>query len=247
VSSVPFLIALGGEEVVGIIIAVVVGLISLFSQMAAKQREQKARQRPNVLPPQPGAPDPAPQQPAKLEDEIAEFLRRAAEGRAAKARPAQARPVAGPAAMGKPSPSSARPVQARSAPPRSAQARREEVPVAAEIVEPAIRPVGGRVEAAVAKDLDTSEFRERTKRLGKEARQVSQETKKRLHEKFDHGVSHLAAQPAPVTEPAAAPAVLVPLIPPTGAAGFAAMLRDVDNVRQAIILNEILTRPVDRW
>ena len=35
--------------------------------------------------------------------------------------------------------------------------------------------------------------------------------------------------------------------PQTAAAGLAAMLADAQGIRQAILINEILQRPTDRW
>jgi len=121
--------------------------------------------------------------------------------------------------------------------------------VAAEVVDndPGARPVGGHVEATVAKDLDTSVFRQRAKQLGEQTRQAKQEAEKRLQKKFDHKLGKLDSQKQPRAKPVEKPQAAVAVIPATSAAGFAAMLRNADNVRQAIILNEILARPVDRW
>ncbi|MBN2218530.1 MAG: hypothetical protein JW719_14235, partial [Pirellulales bacterium] len=221
------------EDVIVGIIVLVVGLISFLAQLANKQREQKAGGQRPAPPARPAAGPPAQgqQRPAQLEDEIAEFLRRAAGGRAAEARPArskpaQARPFSadGPTALGRPVP--ARPAQTRPAgQSRSSSAR----PVVAEVIESAAsRPVGGQLESAVAKDLDTSDFRQRAKQMGKEARQSTQELKQRVHQKFDHELSHLGGGAPPVATPVPGSGVLVEAVPQTAAAGFAAMLRDVD-------------------
>lgn len=273
------------------IAVIVIGLLSTLAQAISQQRAQKKkaeqqraapRPQPAAGPVQPAAGParpaagpaapaaPQPRRPEGVDQEIADFLRRAAEGRAAKsrpaqggampaaagrpaARPAQARPVASrPAQSGpiqrrpsQPGAPPARPVQSRPAPARDVQA-----PVAAEIVQPSAGPVGGRVKAAVTKDLDTSEFRQRANRLGQETRRVSERTQKRLQalqEKFDLELSSGFSQASTDSVTTATSASGVTEIPPTAAAGFAAMLRDVDSVRQAIVLNEILTRPIDRW
>ena len=69
----------------------------------------------------------------------------------------------------------------------------------------------------------------------------------RLEEKFSREVGTLGAEPR--KKPVAARKAKTPLtdMPATGAAGFAALLADTDNIRQAIILNEILQRPEHRW
>jgi hypothetical protein len=70
---------------------------------------------------------------------------------------------------------------------------------------------------------------------------------------FDHNLSQLesvagetaappvAAEPAELAEPTIAD------IPITSAAGLAALLASTESVRQAIVLNEILHRPEERW
>jgi hypothetical protein len=63
-----------------------------------------------------------------------------------------------------------------------------------------------------------------------------------LKAKFEHKLGALSVTAAPLTsaeQRAAAPA--------TPAAQIAAMLANPDGVRQAVILNEILRRPSDRW
>jgi hypothetical protein len=61
-----------------------------------------------------------------------------------------------------------------------------------------------------------------------------------LKAKFDHTVGTLAGSTVSETE-------LVPVPRETPASQIAAMLAKPDGVRQAIILNEILNRPTDRW
>jgi hypothetical protein len=267
------------------IVFVVIGLLSTLARALGQQRAQKkaAEQRQareqgpgGVAGPPSGE---AAKRPEAVEQEIAEFLRRAAEGRAGKRgpvqggavsvggaaagrslpsrpaqggpirpRPAQSGPVASrPSARG---PARPRSPQAGSVPPRPSQPRpvsprKVEGPVAAEIVEPTAGPVGGRVEAAVAKDLGASKLRQRAKQLGQATRRASEETQKRVHEKFDQELARTAGQAS--AQAVTPPAPVSPDVPGTGAAELAAMFRDVNGVREAILLNEILTRPVDRW
>ena len=155
---------------------------------------------------------------ARVEAEIKEFLRRAT-----------ARPPAG-------EPIVAKPVQAE--------------PVEAEVVGPT--PVGGRVTEHVRRRMDTSEFQQRTARLGAEVAQADDQMDARLQKKFGHEVSSLATQPgeaavAPVIDESALPAGPLPGVTPLASSTLAAMLADPDNVRQAVILSEILKRPDASW
>jgi hypothetical protein len=258
---------LGAGDWIWVVVFVVAGLISLINQVVAKQREQReaaeraARRaaaqaqgaRPGqgqpARPGRPAAPQAQPQQPASLEDEIGDFLRRAAQGRAGKgqaapARPAQQRPAqAGRQAL-PPRPAQGRPAQARPRQTRPAQA--QPIPVA-EVVEPAARPVGGQVESRVSRDIDTRKFDQRAERLGKQARTAAEKTQARTDQVFRQEIGTLAAKVPSAESRQKRKKVAGAAVPATSAAGFAAMLRDVNNVRQAIILNEILTRPVDRW
>ena len=83
--------------------------------------------------------------------------------------------------------------------------------------------------------------------------QADREIDQRLHQVFDHNVSNLELMPG---EAATAPVVVAPLelteqslldIPATFATGLSDLLADPDSVRQAIVLNEILHRPEERW
>ena len=237
-------------DFVGFAIFAIVALISVVGQFLNKQREEKAaaeqlakRRAARAA----GQPQPQPPKKAGgLEDEIGEFLRRAAKGRAGQPeRPAA--PEAGqPAQAGLPP----RPVQPRAQAGRPQQRRPAQRPVQAQVVEPQRPPVGEGVKEAVEKDLNTSVFQQRAQSLGEETRQTRQTTEQRLHKKFDHELGSLEAEShkraksaTKAKEPAAEPLA----VPATSAAGFAALLANVDNVRQAVVLNEILQRPEHRW
>jgi len=74
----------------------------------------------------------------------------------------------------------------------------------------------------------------------------------RLHGVFDHGLGALGQTPgesAQSTQPeeAVTPDDRITPIPGAGAAGLAAMLAEPGNLRQAIVLSEILERPESRW
>jgi hypothetical protein len=77
--------------------------------------------------------------------------------------------------------------------------------------------------------------------LGQRVIEEDQQFDVKLKAKFDHSVGTLAAGQT------VASSELVPVETPTPAGQIAAMLANPDGVRQAIVLNEILRRPVDRW
>ncbi len=136
--------------------------------------------------------------------------------------------------------------QAAAAPPR-----RPETPVTAQLVEEPLsdEPVGAGVGKQVEKYLDTEEFSRRTAQLGGEVAQADAEINQHLKQVFGHDVSQLAKKPgesaAPpglAETPAAAPAAPAPAL-----AALLALLGDAEGIRQAIVLNEILQRPEERW
>lgn len=157
-----------------------------------------------------------------LEDEIGEFLRRAARQR-------QAQPAR---------------------PPRPAERPVMAQPVEVEVVREA--PLGDQMKRHVREYLNTGDFERRTSELGDEVAQADDQMEQRLHEKFDHELGRLAATPGqsagqPQVEEAAEPEGRVAELPSTAAAGLAVMLSQPIGIRQAIIINEILARPEHRW
>jgi hypothetical protein len=156
-------------------------------------------------------------------NEIEEFMRRAARARSATTKPA-------------------RPPQAPTPP---------EKPVPAQVVTEV--PVGGKIGKQVEQDLDTQEFTQRTKKMGGEVAQADREIDQHMRQVFDHNVSNLELLPG---ESAAPPVAVGPLelndpsqldIPATFATSLGELMADPDSIRQAIVLNEILHRPVERW
>lgn len=158
-------------------------------------------------------------------DEIEEFLRKAA---ARRNRPQQQRPpqqeieFVNPAEVVQP-----QPVQ----PPQ--QTRR---------LQPTIE----------SRHIDTTEFETRTADMGEHERMVDERTDARLHQKFDHKISDLSGASMEVSS-AYDDQDETPYVdeeseskrPP--ALNIASMFRSPANIQQAIILNEILQRPVHRW
>lgn len=214
-------------ELIGIAIMILVFVVPAILQMLNKKKEP---QRP------PGARRPAGRpagQPAagNVEDEIGEFLRRAAQRRGG-----------------------------REAPPPPPAPRQAPPPVMAQVVgggpdevEPVSEvPVGDQVREHVAEYLDTGKFDRRADELGDEVAQADEQLDQRLQQVFGHDVSKLARKPgesasAPGVAEAEEPEDRVAELPSTAAAGLPVLLSTSENIRQAIIVNEILTRPEDRW
>ncbi len=243
------LFAMDLEKIIPIIIFAIVVLSSIVSQFLAKQRQQQGGRRPQRGPMdelqaggQPGRPQA--RKPAALEDEIGDFLRRAAKGGGRQQPqappPQQARP---PQASLPPRPVQARPKPSRPSRPRAPVPRRAQQPLAAEIVEPARPPVGQGLSAQVARDIDTADIARHAGALGKETSQATAKLEHQIHEKFDHQLGDLQHQPQ-ATQPEAAQESALPI---TSAAGLSALLSDAESLKQAIILNEILQRPDHRW
>jgi hypothetical protein len=102
-----------------------------------------------------------------------------------------------------------------------------------------------RVGASISRTTDTSDITANVDRLGDSVEVADDVMEAHLKEVFDHRLGSLqqvataapAAQPATKKAGKAAPAPV----------GFAALFANSGNVRQAIVLNEILQRPSDRW
>ena len=153
-----------------------------------------------------------------LEDEISEFLRRAAE------RQRPARPESRPA-------SSPRPAARPPSPRAPAQ------PVEAAIA--TARPTGADVDAHVRRYLDADEFTRRSAEMGDRVAQADSQTDERLHEVFDHRLGQL--QERLPQEAAEVPRTAVQPIQ------LLALLSRPETVRNAVVLSEILQRPQHRW
>jgi hypothetical protein len=224
---------------VGPLIVIIFVIISALSQLAGKwkeaQKEAARRARAN----QPER-IPTPRDP--LEDEIAEFLKRAAQ----RQRPVQAdRPA--PPRPPSPTPASEAMRPFRPPPPK-----------------PVLEPV--EAELVLAEDAQqesvAEHVRDRFDRpqfgqvgsagLGKEAAQADEKAGERLREKFGHQVSRLAgvsgeAAVMPVAVEPTVPADRIAAPPAVSAAGMAALLTNPGTLRQAILVSEILHRPEERW
>ncbi len=214
---VPLLAAVNPDVVVKIVVLLLIFVVPAIGRLLATIRQMKQPPVGRPRPARPVAPDVA--------EEIEEFMRRAAQRRNTQG----TQPASPPTPM-----------------PAAAEPLRAEV-----VAEP---PVGGQVEEHVKKYLDAEDFSRRSQALGEEVTQIDRDIGEHLHEVFDHQVSRLevvpgeaaasptAAEPSELAE-AAPVAAVVPLV----ANGVLDLVNSPESLVQAIILNEILHRPEERW
>ena len=166
-------------------------------------------------------PRPQPPDQAPIQSEIEEFLHRAA-GQPVENPPAAATVVVEPATA------------PRASRPTGRKADEEK----------ADEPVGDEVVKHVEKFLDESDFSRRTSRLGGEVIQADAQLDQRLKQTFSHEVGRLSQKGG---ETASAPAVEESAEAAAPAFDFAAIFTNPVLFRQAILANEILRRPEERW
>jgi hypothetical protein len=230
----PLLAAINVDVIETLVILVIAGIAGIARVLAAMQQKQPPAGGPRVQQP----PRPIPKDAA---DEIDDFLRRAAQQRTSQPTPQRTAQPAGQRTAQAPQP-------ARLPAARAAASK----PVVAEVV--AAAPVGGQVTEHVQKFLDTEEFTRRGDQLGEEVvAQVDREIDQHLHQVFDHSLSQIAATPGETAAPPEAVGVMelpessATEIPSTFATDLAALLTDSNSIRHAIVLNEIIHRPEERW
>ncbi|HYW78690.1 MAG TPA: hypothetical protein VE890_03900 [Thermoguttaceae bacterium] len=215
------LFAFNVGDVIPVVIFIIIAIISLLGNILNKGGN---KQRPRGG----GRPAPPRQKPAgeQLVDEIGEFLRKAADqGRGQQKQAGQ---------------------QARQPRPRPVRAE----PVQVQVVDDV--PVGEGIERQVSEHLGKERLARQAAQLGSEVSRSDKKIDERLHTVFDHDVSGLARRPgktarATLAEQPQTPEDRTDELPSTAAAGLAALFSNAQNIRQAIIINEVLTRPVDRW
>lgn len=176
-----------------------------------------------------------------MKDEVEEFLRRVAQLRAqaeAQARAQQQRPGFQPPLQMPPQ---------RAVPPARLIPAQEEVvylePAEAEVVDAELAELGDDVGRHVAQHLRGHvEIAEHTRHLGEEVDRADDKLEARLHQTFDHQLGSLkktASDTAAVEHVKPAPDVTLREI--------RSMLGSPANMRDAIVMAEILRRPEDRW
>ena len=176
-----------------------------------------------------------------MKDEVEEFLRRVAQLRAqaeAQARAQQQRPGFQPPPPAQPP---------RMAPPARLVPAREEVvylePAEAEVVDAELAELGDDVGRHVSQHLRGNlEIAEHARRLGEEVDRADDRLESRLHQTFDHQLGRLkktASDTAATEHAKPAPDVTLREIRD--------LLRSAASIRDAIVMAEVLRRPVERW
>ena len=257
-------------DVIGSVVGILFLVVWIIGQLtgAKKQPKLPAAQRPAPRQPPPqGAPQagqpaapPAAAGADPLRDQVEEFLRRA--GRVQK--PNQAQPAQGQRPQAKRPPAAARdkiellvpderserkpkrlsePFRSmkKPAPPaRPSSAAAKERSVAQRTARPEHESVAEHVQEHV--DASMRAIAQHSSQLGQSVIRADEQFDDELHSKFDHELGSLSQRhDKRMSEQEAAPE------PKTPAQQIAAMLTNPEGVRQAIVLNEILRRPADRW
>jgi hypothetical protein len=180
-------------------------------------------------------------------DEVEEFLRRAAARRAA-AQQQQQRPPAQPQGWTPPPPPPPPRPQPFSQQPSRPATLSEVVmlqpvePMQAEVVDAELAEQPDRLGKYVAQDMrGTEEIAEHVRHLGEEVDQANDKLESHLHQVFDHKLGQL--KKSTMEAGAASPSQAARDAPLPGAASIAQLLVDPQNVRNGIILAEILRRP----
>jgi hypothetical protein len=164
-------------------------------------------------------------------DEVEEFLRRAAARRAQAA--AKGRPAA---------PQSQQPF---APPPPPRRPPPELIPIEAEVVDAELADTN-RVSSLVDRDLaGTQEIAEHTRRLGAEVDLADDKLEAHLQQVFDHRVGQLKTRAGDsVPQTLAGPSAGAPGL---SSSDLARLLMSPQQIRNAIVLGEILRRPEERW
>jgi hypothetical protein len=178
-----------------------------------------------------------------MKDEVEEFLRRVAQLRAqaeAQARAQQQRPGFQP-------PQQQPPPQRMTPPPARLVPAQEEVvylePADVEVVDAELAELGDDVGRHVAQHLrGNQEIAAHAQQLGAEVDLADDKLETRLHQTFDHQLGSLrktASDSAAVEHVKPAPDVT--------SSALRSMLTSPAKIRDAIVMAEVLQRPVDRW
>lgn len=226
-----FVPLLADAEMLKLIGLIIVGLIYLINHLlggagakGVQQRRLKPEPRPAARP-RPRTPVPrTPAAQATMSDEVNDFLRRAAEKRGQASRPASPPPL-------------------EAEPTRRLVASLDDTSFAGSQPPESGSPTGSGVAQYVEQQLGHRPFDEgHLGHVGQAESQFAAHTQ----QVFQHSVGHLAAQSAAAADADAAPSPTTPPANPV-AETVGALLGDPRSIRQAIILNEILDRPVERW
>ncbi len=263
--TVPILLAAGMNEIISVLVGLaffVIWVINQINDAKKKQRAQEQRKQVEAagqpIEPQAAAPPPA----DPLRAQVDEFLRRAGKQPAA-GQPRRPPQVKTPKPAGRDEVvvlldesaaaapretlaekmrAKAEAANARRAKPTASQVPRAPQPRPSQ--RGASQPRPKSVAEHVADHVSTASqaFRQEVADLGTRVRQADEQFDQQLHQRFDHELGSLAHPATATNEPV--PAAQRPASP---AAQIATLLANPEGVRQAMILNEILHRPSDRW
>jgi hypothetical protein len=229
----PMLIARGDwlSVVVPIVFFVIYALNHLLTaRKPATPPARKPQRRPPegerpLRPPQPPAVREQTSSQSQLNAEIEQFLKRANDRRGDSSRREAAPAARAPKAP--PKPPADKPID----------------------VQPLERREMSSVAASVEKHLSNRTFTQRAEHLADDIVRADQEMEQHLQKSFGHRVGTLSDVQKPTVSqtPATDNETAVVVGAGSAARAIAGLLSDPNNVRQAIILNEILQRPETRW
>jgi hypothetical protein len=232
---------LADAEWMKVVFGAIVFIIYIIGQiMSAREEGKKKKARPRPVPrqpqgPQAGAPAGPPNQADPLRAEVEEFLRRV------QGKPAQEEPIV----LQADSPREQRSARQKQKERRTrSEAEQRRSPLA----EPAPRrrlkpqplePINLREESVaghVARHLSTQDIAEQTSHLGEEVSQADENMEAHLQETFSGQLGSLQHRELAVVD-----------LGPTIAEEIRELISSPAGMRQMIVANEILRRPIDRW
>ena len=223
--------------VVPFVFFIIYALNQLLSAKAQPQRPQQKKPAPEgerpLRPAQPPANEPAGSTQSQLNAEIEQFLKRANERRGDRAK-----------REGWP-PSVQTPPKKAPKPPKPPREPLREQPVD---VEPLARHELSTVASSVEKHLANRGFTQRAEHLADDIVRADEQMEQHLQKSFSRRVGTLAeSTPGEGTSPLTDQAPMAVSAAASPSAAIGALLANAQSLRQAIILNEVLARPVHRW
>jgi hypothetical protein len=262
-NNLPLLLAAPGvNEIFSVLVAIVFFVVWLVKQIneAKQQQKQKEQRTADEESPQPAgaarenaAPAPAPD---PLRAQVDEFLRRAGKqpaGQGAPPSPPPRKPPGREEIVVLLDESVAAPprrpgIERKKLPSAKPEARGQRPPAPPRETQPAApkrraekpRPKSVSEHVAERVGASTQQFRQEVANLGERVKQADEQFDRQLAQKFDHELGSLGGRASSSEQPAQPAA-------PTPAFEIAALLASPAGVRSAIVLNEILQRPTDRW
>lgn len=172
--------------------------------------------------------------------DIEDFLRRAAQRRAQQQQPTK--PQAGPPQARPPQSRPPQPQRPRPAPPRPVEI------LEAEVIEELPHVLSGSsVAAHVQEHIRTGVFDEGLSHLGEEVGRSDDRMEAHLHQVFEHDLGALGARTSAADDSSLDDDSPGQKRKPAKPTNYMELLQDPASIRQAIILSEILARPLERW